>query len=230
MAPISSSDRSNPSHGSGRDRIAHRSLAERRQGVVATRVGSSDQDIAELACCCDGDAGGATAKSALVAGDPGFLEEACSGASVEYVFAHDLIREVAYESSSARSGEALHRRILAALETISAGREEHVAEALCHHSVKAQDWAKADRYAHLAARKAFARSAFRDATEYFKIAMDAVDKQPESTAREQRRSTCASKRGWRLRRLEGSSDGSGCVAMLKHAPRKFGMKKDGLRQ
>ena len=39
---------------------------------------------------------------------------------------------------------------------------------------------------HLAARKAFARSAFRDATEYFKIAMDAVDKQPESTAREQR--------------------------------------------
>ncbi len=115
-----------------------------------------------------------------------FLEEACSGASVEYVFAHDLIREVAYELILRSQREALHRRILAALETISAGREEHVAEALCHHSVKAQDWAKADRYAHLAARKAFARSAFRDATEYFKIAMDAVDKQPESTAREQR--------------------------------------------
>ncbi|KRQ94804.1 hypothetical protein CQ12_04605 [Bradyrhizobium jicamae] len=80
----------------------------------------------------------------------------------------------------------LHRRILTALEATSAGREEDVAEALCHHAIKAQDWSKVDRYGHLAARKAFARSAFRDATEYFKAAMDAVDKQPESTAREQR--------------------------------------------
>ncbi len=115
-----------------------------------------------------------------------FLEEARSVASVEYVFAHDLIREVAYESILRSQREVMHRRILTALEMTSAGREEDVAEALCHHAVKAQDWAKADRYAHLAARKAFARSAFRDATEYFKIAMDAVDKQPESTTREQR--------------------------------------------
>lgn len=115
-----------------------------------------------------------------------FLEEARSVASVEYVFAHDLIREVAYESILRSQREVLHRRILTALEATSVGREEDVAEALCHHAGKAQDWAKADRYAHLAARKAFARSAFRDATEYFKIAMDAVDKQPESTAREQR--------------------------------------------
>jgi class 3 adenylate cyclase/tetratricopeptide (TPR) repeat protein len=115
-----------------------------------------------------------------------FLEEARSAASVEYVFAHDLIREVAYESILRSQREVLHRRILSALEATSAGREEDVAEALCHHAVKAQDWAKADRYAHLAARKVFARSAFRDATEYFKIAMDAVDKQAETTAREQR--------------------------------------------
>ena len=115
-----------------------------------------------------------------------FLEEARSVPSVEYVFAHDLIREVAYESILRSQREVLHRRILTALETIATGREEDVAEALCHHAVKAQDWSKADRYGHLAARKAFARSAFRDATEYFKIAMDAVDKQPESTSREQR--------------------------------------------
>lgn len=115
-----------------------------------------------------------------------FLEEVRSVPSVEYVFAHDLIREVAYESILRSQREVLHRRILTALETTSSGREEDVAEALCHHAVKAQDWSKADRYGHLAARKAFARSAFRDATEYFKVAMDAVDKQPESTAREQR--------------------------------------------
>ena len=115
-----------------------------------------------------------------------FLEEARAVPSVEYVFAHDLIREVAYESILRSQREVLHRRILTALESTAAGREEDVAEALCHHAIKAQDWSKADRYGHLAARKAFARSAFRDATEYFKAAMDAVDKQPESTAREQR--------------------------------------------
>lgn len=114
-----------------------------------------------------------------------FLDEE-SVPSVEYIFAHDLIREVAYESILRSQREVLHRRILAALETTSAGREEDVAEALCHHAVRAQDWTKADRYGHLAARKALAKSAFRDATGYFQFAMDAVDKQSVSIPREQR--------------------------------------------
>ncbi|MEH2502856.1 class 3 adenylate cyclase/tetratricopeptide (TPR) repeat protein [Bradyrhizobium sp. AZCC 1578] len=114
-----------------------------------------------------------------------FLEEVRSASSVEYVFAHDLIREVAYESILRSQREVLHRRILTAMETTSAGREEDVAEALCHHAIKAQDWSKVDRYGHLAARKAFARSAFRDAAGYFQFAMDAIDKQPASIPREQ---------------------------------------------
>jgi class 3 adenylate cyclase/tetratricopeptide (TPR) repeat protein len=115
-----------------------------------------------------------------------FLTESRGPASQEYAFAHDLIREVAYDSILRAQREVLHRRILTALESTFAGREEDVAEALCDHAAKAQDWVKADRYGHMAARKAFARSAFRDATGYFQIAMDAVDKQPESTLREQR--------------------------------------------
>ena len=115
-----------------------------------------------------------------------FLVESKWLAAPEYQFAHDLIREVAYDSILRPQREELHRRILAALEAQSLGHEEDVAEALCHHAVKAQDWVKADRYGEMAAKKAFARSAFRDATEYFQTAMDAVDKQPLSTAREQR--------------------------------------------
>ena len=115
-----------------------------------------------------------------------FLIESQWLAAPEYEFAHDLIREVAYDSVLRPQREELHRRILTALEASSPGREEDVAEALCHHAVKAQDWVKADNYAHMAAKKALARSAFRDATGYFQIAMDAVDKQPASTAREQR--------------------------------------------
>ncbi|HKH00319.1 MAG TPA: AAA family ATPase, partial [Bradyrhizobium sp.] len=114
-----------------------------------------------------------------------FLVESQRLAAPEYEFAHDLIREVAYDSILRTQREELHRRILAALEASSAGREE-VAEALCHHAVNARDWVKADRYGLMAAKKAFARSAFREATGYFQIAMDAVDKQPASTAREQR--------------------------------------------
>jgi class 3 adenylate cyclase/tetratricopeptide (TPR) repeat protein len=115
-----------------------------------------------------------------------FLVESRWIASSEYEFAHDLIREVAYDSILRPQREELHRRILAALEAGSPGREEEVAEALCHHAVKALDWVKADRYGQMAAKKAFARSAFRDATGYYQTAMDAVEKQPPSIAREQR--------------------------------------------
>lgn len=115
-----------------------------------------------------------------------FLVESRWLAAPEYEFAHDLIREVAYDSILRPQREELHRRILAALEANSPGHEDDIAEALCHHAVNAQDWVKADKYGQMAAKKAFARSAFRDAMGYFVIAMDAVDKQPASTALEQR--------------------------------------------
>ncbi len=115
-----------------------------------------------------------------------FLVESQWLATPEYEFAHDLIREVAYDFVLRPQREELHRRTLAALEASTVGREADVAEALCHHAVKAQDWAKADHYGAMAAKKAFARSAFRDATKYFEIAMDAVERLPFSTAREQR--------------------------------------------
>lgn len=115
-----------------------------------------------------------------------FLTPARSPGSPDYVFAHDLIREVAYESILRSQREVLHRRILDALEANSAGREEDVAEALCHHAIRAQHWVKADHFGQLAARKALARSAFRDATNYFRSAIEAVDRLPYSIEREQR--------------------------------------------
>jgi class 3 adenylate cyclase/tetratricopeptide (TPR) repeat protein len=115
-----------------------------------------------------------------------FLVEAHWLGSPEYTFAHDLIREVAYDSILRPQREELHRRILAALEATSQGREQEVAEALCHHALKAQDWVKTDHYGQMAAQKALVRSAFRDATEYFQIAIQAVDRLPDSVRREQR--------------------------------------------
>lgn len=114
-----------------------------------------------------------------------FLVETQWLGSTEYGFAHDLIREVAYDSILRPQREELHRRILAALEAISHGREQEVAEALCHHAVQALDWVKAAHYGQLAARKALARSAFRDATGYFETAINAVDRLPDTVEREQ---------------------------------------------
>ena len=115
-----------------------------------------------------------------------FLLESQWLGSPEYAFAHDLIREVAYASILRAQREELHRRILTAMEAGAPGRAVDVAEALCHHAVRALEWVKADRYGHMAAKKALARSAFRDATNYFEIAMDAVEKLPASREREQR--------------------------------------------
>jgi tetratricopeptide (TPR) repeat protein len=171
------------------------------QGVIASRIdrlSKEDKSLLQLAAVV-----GPRISPALLAAVTGipaaqlqsrlwsleildFLVESQWLTAVEYEFAHDLIREVAYDSILRPQREELHRRILAAMEAISQGREQEVAEALCHHAVQALDWAKADYYAEMAAKKAFVRSAFRDATEYFEIAMEAVDKQSASTAREQR--------------------------------------------
>ncbi len=170
------------------------------QGVIASRIdrlSKEDKSLLQLASVA-----GPRISSALLAAVTGmptaqlqsrlwsleildFLVESQWPAAAEYEFAHDLIREVAYDSILRPQREELHRRILAAMEAISQGREQEVAEALCHHAVQARDWAKAAHYGQLAARKALARSAFRDATGYFESAINAVDRLPETVEREQ---------------------------------------------
>ncbi len=170
------------------------------QGVIASRIdrlSKEDKSLLQLAAVV-----GPRISPALLAAVTGmpaaqlqsrlwsleildFLVESQRLAAVEYEFAHDLIREVAYDSILRPQREELHRRILVAMEAISQGREEEVAEALCHHAVQARDWAKAAHYGQLAARKALARSAFRDATGYFESAINAVDRLPDTVEREQ---------------------------------------------
>ncbi len=169
------------------------------QGVIASRIDrlpKEDKSLLQLAAVV-----GPRISPALLAAVTGmpatqlqgrlwsleildFLVESQWLAAVEYEFAHDLIREVAYDSILRPQREELHRRILAAMEAISQGREQEIAEALCHHAVQARDWAKAAHYGQFAAQKALARSAFRDATGYFQSAIDAVDRLPESVERE----------------------------------------------
>ena len=107
-------------------------------------------------------------------------DEAATGEAFE--FPHDMIRQVAYDSMIGAAREDVHGRILAALEGGEGAAEE--ADKLCYHATRAKAWAKAVGYGREVARKCVARSAFADATSYYEIAIDAVDKAPVSRDRE----------------------------------------------
>jgi tetratricopeptide (TPR) repeat protein len=97
-------------------------------------------------------------------------------------FPHDMIRQVAYDSMIAATREEVHGRILTALE--GGGEPGEETDKLCYHATRAKAWTKAVGYGRDVARKCVARSAFADATTYYEIAIDAVDKTPVSRTRE----------------------------------------------
>jgi hypothetical protein len=111
------------------------------------------------------------------------LAETIQGNTTRLAFAHDLVREVAYESVLVRDREAGHRSVLAELE---ADPELESPDVLSHHAERAGDWEKASRYAHAAARHCLQRSALHCAARYFDLATAAADREPDSLARERR--------------------------------------------
>jgi tetratricopeptide (TPR) repeat protein len=69
---------------------------------------------------------------------------------------------------------------MAAMERLHAGRLGEHAELLAHHAEQAEIWAKAAPYLREAGRKAFGRSANREATAYFEHAATAFDRLPRT--------------------------------------------------
>ena len=100
-------------------------------------------------------------------------------------FAHELVRQVAYDAVLGPDRIALHSRILAALEAAQENDlTADLAGALAHHALSAQNWAKAADYAAAIARRSFSQSALPDATRHYERAMQALDRLPPSLARE----------------------------------------------
>ena len=97
-------------------------------------------------------------------------------------FPHDMIRQVAYDSMLGPAREDLHARILSTLEGEEDSRQE--VERLCYHATRGKAWGKTFDYGRNVARRCVARSAFADATSYYEIAIEALDKLPYSRARE----------------------------------------------
>jgi tetratricopeptide (TPR) repeat protein len=99
---------------------------------------------------------------------------------LEYTFKHALTHEVAYESLLRDRRQALHRRIVSAIEELSADRLTEQVERVAQHAARGELWDKAVSYLRQAATKALSRSLTRLAAAYLEDALAALRHLPEN--------------------------------------------------
>jgi len=109
-----------------------------------------------------------------------FLYETSLFPELEYTFKHALTHEVAYGSLLQERRQALHRRVLEAIERLHADRiGEHV-ERLAHHALRGQVRDVAVKYLRQAGDRAAACSANREAVAFFEQALGILAELPET--------------------------------------------------
>ena len=115
-----------------------------------------------------------------------FLYETKLFPEVEYTFKHALTHEVTYSTILQERRRVLHAHIVEAIERRYSDRlTEHV-DRLGHHALRGDLWDRAVQYLRDAGLKALARSALRDADQYFEQALVALEHLPDSRARDER--------------------------------------------
>jgi class 3 adenylate cyclase/tetratricopeptide (TPR) repeat protein len=95
-----------------------------------------------------------------------------------YTFTHAITHDVAYGSLLNDRRRSLHARIVAAIEQIAPDRRGDHVERLAHHSVRGEDWAKAEGYLRQASARAIGRGALMEAATYLEQAVDALEQLP----------------------------------------------------
>jgi class 3 adenylate cyclase/tetratricopeptide (TPR) repeat protein len=109
-----------------------------------------------------------------------FLYETHLFPEQEYTFKHALTHEVAYGSLLQARRQALHARIVEALETLAGDRLADQVEQCAHHAFRGEVWGKALRYGRQAGEKAWERSAYREALAALEQALGAFRQLPET--------------------------------------------------
>jgi class 3 adenylate cyclase/predicted ATPase len=99
---------------------------------------------------------------------------------LEYTFKHALTHEVVYRGLLQDRRSALHARVVTAFEAMHADRLGPHVERVAHHAVQGRLWERAVRYLRESGIKAAARSAHREAIEFFEEALEVVGRLPES--------------------------------------------------
>ena len=109
-----------------------------------------------------------------------FMYEARLFPELEYAFKHALTHEVAYGSVLQERRQALHARIVEAIERLYADRIAEQVELLAHHALRGRTLPKAVKYLRQAGTKATARSANREAVGFFEQALAVLDELPRT--------------------------------------------------
>ena len=116
---------------------------------------------------------------ARIASTAGMIEPLGDG----YRFAHDLYREVLYETADNERRARFHRRIGAFLEGSLGASVRELAGELAHHFRAGGDAAGAARFLRLAGERAFARNAYPEGIRHVRAALSAATQLPEGSAR-----------------------------------------------
>jgi class 3 adenylate cyclase/tetratricopeptide (TPR) repeat protein len=109
-----------------------------------------------------------------------FLYETRLFPEVEYTFKHALTQEVAYGSLLHERRRALHARLVDVIERLYPDRLGEQVERLAHHAVRGELWDKAVAFLRQAGAKASARSAYREAAQFFGEALSAWRRLPDT--------------------------------------------------
>jgi len=99
---------------------------------------------------------------------------------LEYIFKHALTQEVAYNSLLLKRRKEIHTRIARAIEDLYAERLEEFYEMLAYHYSRSDSFEKACRYSRLSGEKAEGNYSHREACDFYKGAIDMVNKLPEN--------------------------------------------------
>ena len=98
----------------------------------------------------------------------------------QVTFKHALTHDVAYRSLLRDRRRSLHVRVVEAIESLFRDRLAEHFERLAHHALNGELWDKAVYYFHRSARKAGARSAYREAAANYEEALVALSHLPEN--------------------------------------------------
>jgi tetratricopeptide (TPR) repeat protein len=109
-----------------------------------------------------------------------FIYEKSLFPELEYVFKHILTRQVAYNSLLQQRRKEIHEKIGRAIEALYPDRIEEFYEMLAHHYSRSNDFKKAYHFLKLSGDKVIRNHSASEAFSYYKDAMEALKKFPES--------------------------------------------------
>lgn len=109
-----------------------------------------------------------------------FLYESAALPEPEYTFKHSTTREVAYLSLVEERRKTLHAKVAKAMVKLAPARVEEHVERVAQHAQKGEVWAVAVEYLQRSGERAFALYANAEAAGYFRGALDALKRLPQS--------------------------------------------------